>query len=111
MTENSKQVATASKTAKSKSPVIVTQRSAAYWRVTLDNPPINLFDPEMTVGLQVLMDRLDQDKAPHFILSFIIRYRPTFDVSDFPKFLGFRFSTDRTIDSTSVSFYHFSWDF
>jgi enoyl-CoA hydratase/carnithine racemase len=62
MTENSKQVA-ASKTAKSKSPVIVTQRSATYWRVTLDNPPINLFDPEMTVGLQVLMDRLDQDKA------------------------------------------------
>jgi hypothetical protein len=22
-------------------------RSAQYWRVTLNNPPINLFDPEM----------------------------------------------------------------
>jgi hypothetical protein len=111
MTENSKQVDTASKTSKSKSPVIVTQRSAAYWRVTFDNPPMNLFDPEMTVGLHVLMDRLDQDKAPHFILSFILRHRPIFDVSDFPMLLGFWFSTDRTIDSIRVSFYHHLWDF
>jgi hypothetical protein len=44
---------------------------------------------------------------PHFIL----RHRPIFDVSDFPMLLGFRFSTDRTIDSISVSFYHFLWDF
>ena len=44
---------------------------------------------------------------PHFILSFILRHRPIFDVSDFPMLLGFRFSTDRTIDSISVSFYIF----
>ena len=48
---------------------------------------------------------------PHFILSLILRHRPIFDVSDFPMLLGFRFSTDRTIDSISVSFYHFLWDF
>ena len=48
---------------------------------------------------------------PHFILSFILRHLPIFDVSDFPMLLGFRFSTDRTIDSISVSFYHFVWDF
>jgi hypothetical protein len=48
---------------------------------------------------------------PYFILSFILRHRPIFDVSDFPMLLGFRFSTDRTIDSNSVSFYHFLWDF
>ena len=48
---------------------------------------------------------------PRFFLSFILRHRPIFDVSDFPMFLGFRFSTDRTIDSISVSFYHFLWDF
>ena len=47
----------------------------------------------------------------HFILSFILRHRPIFDVSDFPMLLGFRFSTGRTIDSISVSFYHFLWDF
>jgi hypothetical protein len=48
---------------------------------------------------------------PHFILSFVLRHRPIFDVSDFPMLLGFRFSTNRTIDSISVSFYHFLWDF
>ena len=48
---------------------------------------------------------------PHFILSFILRHRPIFDVSDFPMLLGFLFSTVRAIDSISVSFYHFLWDF
>ena len=48
---------------------------------------------------------------PHFILSFVLRHRPIFDVSDFPMLLGFRFSTNRTIDSISVSFYHLLWDF
>ena len=48
---------------------------------------------------------------PHFILSFILRHRPIFDVSDFPVLLVFLFSTDRTIDSISVRFYHFLWDF
>ena len=48
---------------------------------------------------------------PHFILSFVLRHRPIFDVSDFPMLLGFRFFTNRTIDSISVSFYHFLWDF
>jgi hypothetical protein len=48
---------------------------------------------------------------PHFILSFILRHRPIFDVSDFPILLGFRFSTDRTIDTIRVSFYHLLWDF
>ena len=48
---------------------------------------------------------------PHFILSHVLRHRPIFDVSDFPTLLGFWFSTDRTIDSISVSFYHFLWDF
>jgi hypothetical protein len=48
---------------------------------------------------------------PHFILSLVLRHRPIFDVSDFPMLLGFRFSTDRTIDSISVSFYRLLWDF
>ena len=47
---------------------------------------------------------------PHFILSFFQRHLPIFDVSDFPMFLGFRFSTDRMIDSIRVIFYHLLWD-
>ena len=39
----------------------LTRRSPAYWRVTIDNPPINLYDPEMFAELRVLMDRIDAD--------------------------------------------------
>src|ERR1700744_5148940 len=30
-----------------------------YWRVTIGNPPINLYDPEMFAELRVLMDRIE----------------------------------------------------
>ncbi len=40
----------------------LTQISAAYWRITIDNPPLNLFDPELSDQLQALMERLEQDK-------------------------------------------------
>jgi enoyl-CoA hydratase/carnithine racemase len=33
----------------------------AYWRVTIDNPPINLYDPEMFAELRVCMDRMEAD--------------------------------------------------
>jgi enoyl-CoA hydratase/carnithine racemase len=32
-----------------------------YWRITIDNPPINLYDPEMFAELRALMDRIDSD--------------------------------------------------
>src|ERR1700754_1261392 len=32
-----------------------------YWRVVIDNPPINLYDPEMFAELRVLMDRIDAE--------------------------------------------------
>jgi enoyl-CoA hydratase/carnithine racemase len=34
----------------------------AYWRVTIKNPPINLYDPEMFAELNVLMNTIDGDK-------------------------------------------------
>ncbi len=43
------------------SPVRVQQRSASYWRVTFDNPPINLHDAEVVAGLRDLVDRLEAD--------------------------------------------------
>jgi enoyl-CoA hydratase/carnithine racemase len=44
-----------------KTPVIDEKRNPNYWRVTLDNPPINLFDPEMIAGLQSLVEQLEHD--------------------------------------------------
>jgi enoyl-CoA hydratase/carnithine racemase len=35
--------------------------TSGYWRITIDNPPINLYDPEMFAELRVLMDRIDSD--------------------------------------------------
>jgi enoyl-CoA hydratase/carnithine racemase len=40
----------------------VSEVTPAYWRVTIKNPPINLYDPEMFAELNVLMDALDADK-------------------------------------------------
>jgi enoyl-CoA hydratase/carnithine racemase len=45
------------------SPLRIEQRSPEYWRVTIDNPPINLFDPDLVAGLQQLVDTLEND--PH----------------------------------------------
>lgn len=33
----------------------------AYWVVTINNPPINLYDPEMFAELRLLMDRIETD--------------------------------------------------
>ncbi|MFM0507030.1 enoyl-CoA hydratase/isomerase family protein [Paraburkholderia sp. RL17-373-BIF-A] len=34
----------------------------SYWRVIIENPPINLYDPEMFAELNVLMDKIDADR-------------------------------------------------
>ena len=40
----------------------VTQRSPAYWRVTIDNPPINVMGPEMVQQFQDLIDAIEADE-------------------------------------------------
>jgi enoyl-CoA hydratase/carnithine racemase len=44
-------------------PLTIKKPSPGYWQVTFDNPPINLFDPEMTVALQALLGNLERDDA------------------------------------------------
>jgi len=39
--------------------VRITERCAAYWTVTIDSPPLNLFGGEMHAGLRVLLDRME----------------------------------------------------
>jgi hypothetical protein len=45
----------------STSKLSITQHSPQYWRVTFDNPPINLIDPEMIVALHELLTTIEQD--------------------------------------------------
>ena len=40
----------------------VTRRSPAYWRVTIDNPPINVMGPEMVKQFQEVINALDSDE-------------------------------------------------
>ena len=40
----------------------VTRRSPAYWRVTIDNPPINVMGPEMVREFQEVMNALEADE-------------------------------------------------
>ncbi len=42
--------------------LLIARRSPQYWRVTLNNPPINLFDPEMLDELTGLIDDLERDQ-------------------------------------------------
>ena len=38
------------------------RRSPAYWRVTIDNPPINVMGPEMVQQFQEVIDALEADE-------------------------------------------------
>src|ERR1700726_2832385 len=40
----------------------LTRRSPAYWRVTIDNPPINVVGPEMGRQFQEVIDALEADE-------------------------------------------------
>ena len=40
----------------------LTRRSPAYWRVTIDNPPINVMGPETVRQFQRIIDTIESDK-------------------------------------------------
>src|ERR1700676_2162073 len=40
----------------------LTRRSPAYWRVTIDNPPINVMGPEMLLQFQEVINALEADE-------------------------------------------------
>src|ERR1700677_1277951 len=46
----------------------VTRRSPAYWRVTIDNPPINVMGPEMVKQFQEAINALDADEQVRVVV-------------------------------------------
>jgi enoyl-CoA hydratase/carnithine racemase/catechol 2,3-dioxygenase-like lactoylglutathione lyase family enzyme len=46
----------------------VTRRSPAYWRVTIDNPPINVMGPEMVKQFQQVMGALEADEQVRVVV-------------------------------------------
>ena len=49
-------------TTKTPAQIRVTRRSPAYWRVTVDNPPINVMGPEMVKQFQEVINALEADE-------------------------------------------------
>ena len=46
----------------------MTQRSPAYWRITIDNPPINVMGPEMVKQFQEVMNALEADEQVRVVV-------------------------------------------
>src|ERR1700683_1824802 len=44
------------------------RRSPAYWRVTIDNPPINVMGPEMVQQFQEVIDALEADEQVRVVV-------------------------------------------
>jgi enoyl-CoA hydratase/carnithine racemase len=46
----------------------LTRRSPAYWRVTIDNPPINVMGPEMVAQFQDVINALEADEEVRVVV-------------------------------------------
>src|SRR3984957_6813369 len=46
----------------------VTRRSPAYWRITIDNPPINVMGPEMVREFQGVIGALEADEQVRVVV-------------------------------------------
>src|SRR5580700_1382103 len=46
----------------------VVRRSPAYWRVTIDNPPINVMGPAMVEQLQEVINALEADEQVRVVV-------------------------------------------
>src|SRR5258707_5953671 len=46
----------------------VSRRSPAYWRVTIDNPPINVMGPQMVLEFQELIGALEADEQVRVVV-------------------------------------------
>ena len=46
----------------------LTKRSPAYWRVTIDNPPINVMGPQMVQEFQEVINALEADEQVRVVV-------------------------------------------
>jgi enoyl-CoA hydratase/carnithine racemase len=71
-----------------------TKISKSYWKVSFNNPPINLFDTGFSKQLMVLMDDLEADSDLQVVVfesanpDFFVAHVELLNVNDFPKGIG-----------------------
>jgi enoyl-CoA hydratase/carnithine racemase len=73
--------------------VRLTQRSPAYWRVTIDNPPVNVMGPEMVRQFQEVIHAIEADEGVRVVV---------FDSAVNDYFLNHSDFTARLEDLTSM---------
>lgn len=49
-------------------PLIITKHSPAFWRITFDNPPVNLLDAPLVNGVRKLYDEMEADKEVRVVV-------------------------------------------
>lgn len=65
--------------------------SESYWKIIINNPPINVFGPEMSVELMDLMDEMEADENLKVVVfessnpEFFIAHLDVIKANDFPK--------------------------
>src|ERR1700735_1245627 len=75
------------------SQIRITRRSPAYWRVTIDNPPLNVMGPEMVKQFQQVMKELEADEQVRVVV---------FDSAVDDYFLNHSDFTTKIEDLTSI---------
>src|SRR6204780_1987915 len=71
----------------------IARRSPAYWRVTIDNPPINVMGPQMVRDFQQVMNALEADEQVRVVV---------FDSAVEDYFLNHSDFTTKMEDLTSI---------
>ncbi|GAB3283987.1 enoyl-CoA hydratase/isomerase family protein [Larkinella harenae] len=63
----------------------------AYWKISINHPPVNIFDPEFSVQLRTLMDELEANENLKVVVfesanpDFYIAHAELVNSSDYPK--------------------------
>jgi len=72
----------------------IEQISESYWKVFINNPPLNIFDPEFSVELRETMDKLEASEILKVVVfeslnpDFYVAHAELIRVFEFPKGLG-----------------------
>ena len=77
------------------------RRTAAYWRVTFDNPPINLFNDNTVPDLVRLLDMAEAD--PELKVIVFDSANPDFFIAHFSPAAGYKNLTTKSADG------HYAW--
>ncbi|WP_312789672.1 enoyl-CoA hydratase/isomerase family protein [Sphingobacterium sp.] len=70
------------------------KKTDGYWKVTIDNPPVNVFDPEFSVQLRSLMEELEANSDLKVVVfesanpDFYVAHAELVNIFEFPKGTG-----------------------